>query len=390
MRRKYSILFSLLSILFFQFVSAESIFINDDQYIYFRWQTCSHCAKVEQYRETTQVDDHMHLTKKEVQTNRINASEMLMLWEKLWIDTKKIWTPMLIIIHSDGTQEAVIWDVSIIELTDELESQWLSMDLSNIQWNDSLFTWITDQDIKDSTNDETVSLWERLKFFAIMMPAALSDSINPCAFAVMLLLLTAILSKTKNKKTALLSGLAFSLAVFVTYFLLWVWVLKLLWNMKSLVILKRIVWIVWILVWLANLKDFFRYWKGFVMEVPKSWRPAMAKIIKKVTSPWWAFLIWVVISLFLLPCSSGPYLTILWFLSAESQTLTTRWYIYLTVYNLIFVLPMLIIALIVWLWYSTAEKIWAFKNKNTRLIHLIVWLLMIWLWIYVLGTLYWW
>jgi hypothetical protein len=38
-----------------------------------------------------------------------------------------------------------------------------------------------------------------------MIPAALSDSINPCAFAVMLLLLTSILSKTENKKKALLS-----------------------------------------------------------------------------------------------------------------------------------------------------------------------------------------
>ena len=35
------------------------------------------------------------------------------------------------------------------------------------------------------------------------MPAAIADSINPCAFAVMLLLLTAILSKHKNKKTIL-------------------------------------------------------------------------------------------------------------------------------------------------------------------------------------------
>jgi hypothetical protein len=61
---------------------------------------------------------------------------------------------------------------------------------------------------------------EPLSFFAIMAPAALADSINPCAFAVMLLLLTTILSKTQNKKKALLAGLFFALAVFITYFLL--------------------------------------------------------------------------------------------------------------------------------------------------------------------------
>jgi len=38
-----------------------------------------------------------------------------------------------------------------------------------------------------------------------MMPAALADSINPCAFAVMLILLSTILVETKNKKRAILA-----------------------------------------------------------------------------------------------------------------------------------------------------------------------------------------
>jgi cytochrome c biogenesis protein CcdA len=98
-------------------------------------------------------------------------------------------------------------------------------------------------------------------------------------------------------------------------------VLKLLGNLESLFWLKRIVGIVGLLVGLANLKDYFRYGKGFIMEVPMSRRPAMMKITKKVTSPAGAFVIGVIVSLFLLPCSSGPYLTILGYLSAESQSL---------------------------------------------------------------------
>ncbi|MDR0861052.1 MAG: hypothetical protein LBO09_09110 [Candidatus Peribacteria bacterium] len=82
-------------------------------------------------------------------------------------------------------------------------------------------------------------------------------------------------------------------------------------NLESLFWLKRIVGIVGLLVGLANLKDYFRYGKGFVMEVPLSRRPAMMKITKSVTSPAGAFVIGVIVSLFLLPCSSGPYLTIL-------------------------------------------------------------------------------
>ncbi len=231
---------------------------------------------------------------------------------------------------------------------------------------------------------------ENLSFFAVMAPAALADSINPCAFAVMLLLLTTILSKTQDKTKILLAGLLFSLAIFITYFLLGLGVLKLLGNFESLFWLKWIVGIIGLLVGLANLKDFFWYGKGFVMEVPMSRRPLMMKVIKKTFSPAGAFLIGVVISLFLLPCSSGPYLTILGYLSAQGLDSRMWGYIYLTVYNLIFVTPMVIIALLVGLGYSSAEKIGAFKNKHTKLIHLIVGLLMLGLSVYIIGTLYRW
>jgi len=150
--------------------------------------------------------------------------------------------------------------------------------------------------------------------------------------------------------------------------------------------LKWIVWILWIVVWLANLKDCFWYGRWFVMEVPFAWRPKMQKILTRITSPIWAFAVWFIISLFLLPCTSGPYFTILWYLAAESNNLHFRWYIYLIVYNLIFVLPMIAIALLVWLWFKSAEDIAKLKNKNKKLIHLIVAVLMLGLGAYVLLT----
>ena len=62
------------------------------------------------------------------------------------------------------------------------------------------------------------SKWGRRTFFAIMLPAAFADSINPCAVAVMLLLLSSILTKTKSKRKAIISGFVFALAVFLSYF----------------------------------------------------------------------------------------------------------------------------------------------------------------------------
>ena len=66
-----------------------------------------------------------------------------------------------------------------------------------------------------------------------------------------------------------------------------------------------------IILGLFNLKDFFWYGKGFLMEVPLAWRPKLKKIISSVVSPMGAFLIGFLISLFLLPCTSGPYIVII-------------------------------------------------------------------------------
>jgi len=65
---------------------------------------------------------------------------------------------------------------------------------------------------------QTKPVFNKWRFFAIMLPAALSDSINPCEFAVMLVLISTILVKTKSRKKALLSGGLFVLAVFMSYF----------------------------------------------------------------------------------------------------------------------------------------------------------------------------
>jgi glutaredoxin len=49
--------------------------------------------------------------------------------------------------------------------------------------------------------------------------AAIVDAINPCAFAVLVILLTAILSADSNKR-ALFAGLAFTLSMYISYLLM--------------------------------------------------------------------------------------------------------------------------------------------------------------------------
>lgn len=405
--------------LLFSFVSAQ-------EYIYFYGNGCAHCAKVEKYFKDNDVEKNFSLSQKEIYFNRDNLELFNEYVQKLELPTDQVGIPMMII-EGDSDCSYLAGDRSIISFFDkqikllESDCDWCDHDAMTCeqqdcthencikQWEVVVGSSKDNSDfsprqelIQDDLEQNIVMDWEdlelsqkeedrailrkRLSFFGIMMPAALADSINPCAFAVMLLLLSAILSRHKDKRKTLLSGLMFSLSVFVAYFAMGLWLFSALANMTNTYILKIIVWSLWIFVWLANIKDFFWYGKWFVMEVPLSWRPAMQRLINRVSSPWWAFFVWLLVSIFLLPCSSGPYFTILGYLSAESKELHTWWYIYLLVYNLIFVLPMFFIALLVSFWYSSVEKLAKLKNENTKLIHLIVWLLMLGLWIYVFVT----
>ena len=98
----------------------------------------------------------------------------------------------------------------------------------------------------------------------------------------------------------------------------------------------------------------------------------MMGMIENVSSPAGAFLVGILVSLFLLPCSSGPYFTILGYLSSQDKDLHTRGYIYLTFYNLMFVLPMFIVSLLVAYGVRSVDQLAKIKHDNTRRIHLIV------------------
>lgn len=366
----------------------STLFTYAQDYILFYGNGCPHCAKVEEYFKDNKVSDKFDLVSKEVYFNKKNLTEFQSYLKKLNLESSQIWVPFLVI-NSENECSYINWDESIIDFFQkkmEVSCSHSGCDQKtcneeNCKWLKCEWHTLTNSWVVQETKSE---LKERLKFLWIMLPAALSDSINPCEFAVMLLLLSTILTKTRSKRKALLSWFLFILAVFISYFSMWLWLFSALANATNTDLIKRIVWILWIVVWLANLKDFFRYGKGFVMEVPFAWRPKMASLIEKIASPIGAFVVWFIVSVFLLPCTSGPYFTILGYLASESKNINVRWYIYLLIYNIVFVLPMIVIALLVWLGYKSAEELNKIKEKNTKLIHLIVWLLMLGLWIYVL------
>ena len=116
----------------------------------------------------------------------------------------------------------------------------------------------------------------------MVISGALVDAINPCEFAVLILLLTTILANN-NRKKSLQAGLAFSFSMFISYYLMGLGLYGAVASTGLSSTFMKIIGILAILVGLFNLKDYFWYGKGCVMEVPLSWRPKMKRLIRSVT-----------------------------------------------------------------------------------------------------------
>lgn len=218
----------------------------------------------------------------------------------------------------------------------------------------------------DKMNEVSETPINKLTIPAVISAAAV-DAINPCEFAVLILLLTTILA-THSRKKALLAGLAFSLAVYISYFLMGVGLYSAIHAAGITKLLYKIVSIAAILIGLFNIKDYFWYGKVFLMEVPISWRPMMKGFIRRVTSVSGAFFVGFLVSLFLLPCTSGPYIVILGLLAE----IATRPYslILLALYNLIFILPMLLITFAISFGFTTTEQAEDWRRRKLKLLHL--------------------
>jgi len=111
------------------------------------------------------------------------------------------------------------------------------------------------------------------------------------------------------------------------------------------------------------------------MEIPRSWRPTLKKMLGSVTSPLGAFFIGFLVCLFELPCTGGPYIFILGLL-AERTTMISSIPI-LLLYNLFFVLPLIIITFAIYFGFSNVEKATKWKDNNIKILHLISGIIML-------------
>jgi len=204
---------------------------------------------------------------------------------------------------------------------------------------------------------------------------ALVNAMNPCALAALVMILITILLANEDKRyKVLLGGLYFTLAVFIGYTIYGLIIIQAFKSftefMTSIsVYMKYILAILAIILGIFNIKDYISYKPGGIAtEMPIKFRPFAKIVIKRATSPGGAFLVGLFITMFLLPCTMGPYVIAL----GNVYNLSFLQIIpHIILFNLIFIIPMIIITFAVYLGLSSAEKVGEWRDRNIRRIHLI-------------------
>jgi cytochrome c-type biogenesis protein len=178
--------------------------------------------------------------------------------------------------------------------------------------------------------------------------AAAVDGINPCAFTVLLLFITAMLATLQAGEQSisavrarLLSrGGIYIAAIFLTYLGLGIGLLKMLDFFTRQHAPARFGALLAILFGLWMLKDFFLPDWGWRLQAPGRIGEIARQSAKKATVP--ALILGgFLIGLCTVPCSGAVYLGVLSLLALQPTALLG--YGYLVLYNLVFILPLVII-----------------------------------------------
>ena len=204
-----------------------------------------------------------------------------------------------------------------------------------------------------------------------VMGAGLLDGLNPCAFATLVFFVSYLTFSGRKGRDVLLVGGAFALGVFLTYLVVGLGLWKALGTFGFLTKMGR-----WFYILTAalcfglavfSLLDYFKARQGQVEEMTLKLPRALRKRINAVIRTGQqtrafvpvAFVTGAVISLIELACTGQVYLpTIIFVLSVPE--LQSRAVAYLLLYNICFILPLIVVFLLVY--YGTTP------NQLSRLV----------------------
>jgi len=337
------------------------------------WETgCQHCQRVTydlqllKKRHKTLLVKDFNVEERESKLIAEALGIRLDVPEELHMATPAIYLPDTAFVSDQISFRAVDEAITRLEKIDNLDTVWK----------------ISDEELAEA--DRIIrSRFSGLQL-APVIAAGLLDGVNPCAFGAIIFFVTFLTVVKRKRKEILRVGVAFTLSVLVTYFLIGAGFFSFMQALPFLNVIARWVYVATGVLAVAlgflSLFDFFRSRKGqlsdIILQLPDKLKKRIHKVIISENEPrakrnlfLAALTTGFLVSILELACTGQVYLpTIIYVMGAPG--LKTRAYSYLLLYNLMFILPLVAVFAVVY-FGTTSEQLTGFLKKNTPIIKLL-------------------
>jgi glutaredoxin len=208
---------------------------------------------------------------------------------------------------------------------------------------------------------------QRFKSFSVVavVGAGLLDGVNPCAFTTIIFFVSYLALMGRKGRDILFVGASFTVAVFIAYLLVGVGVLSFVHSLGVINTLSRVVYLATGVFCLGlaalSIVDWYRIRRGrledITLKLPDGLQKRVHKAIREGRNMrnyvWAAFVTGFAVSLLELACTGQVYLPTIIFVSGVPE-LRINALFYLVVYNLMFILPLVVVFVLVY--YGTTSK----------------------------------
>lgn len=213
-------------------------------------------------------------------------------------------------------------------------------------------------------------LWKISDGGKLLLPlvviSSLIDSINPCAFSVLILTIAFLFSIGALRRKIFTVGGSYILGIFTVYILIGLGILQTLHLFNTPNFMAKFGAILLIVLGAINLLGEFFPTFPIKLRIPHAAHRTMARLMEKGSVPT-AFILGVVVGLCEFPCTGGPYLMVLGLLHDAATYIKGLGYLLL--YNIVFVLPLVVILGIASN-RALLDKVQAWQQKERRLMRL--------------------
>jgi cytochrome c biogenesis protein CcdA/thiol-disulfide isomerase/thioredoxin len=322
---------------------------------YFYGDGCEHCEKVKPLIEALQQKyPELNLEKLELWSNQTNQQRYVEVCQQYALGTPP-GIPVIFI----GDQ-ALVGEPAI---KNRLEERILAEKERIVSGNTTMVKTVP------VTNGTTVA--NSLTPPMVIVPA-LVDSFNPCALSVLIFLLISI-AAAANRRRILLIGGSYTAAVFLFHILLGIGIFSVVSFSGISKIFSLAGAAVALLLGIITLADVARNRDNFILSVPTSGKGLMARYIRLASVPA-AFILGVLAGLLGFSCTGGIYISIL-ALMGTSLSLTAG-LPYLLLYNIVFVLPLVLVTLLV-AYGLSPERAETWRSEHKRGLRLAIGMIMV-------------